>query len=41
VLLNTLRGLALDVVPLVKEEKKTKGRKEKLLGEDDVIEIKD
>ena len=41
VLLNTLRGLALDVVPLVKEGKKTKGRKEKLLGEDDVIEIKD
>lgn len=41
VLLNTLRGLALDVVPLVKEEKKLRNKKEKLLGEDDIIEIKD
>ncbi|MDQ1281778.1 MAG: DNA-directed polymerase subunit beta [Patescibacteria group bacterium] len=36
VLLNTLRGLSLDIIPLVKEEKK-RGRK--LLGEEKVIEI--
>jgi DNA-directed RNA polymerase subunit beta len=36
VLLNTLRGLSLDIIPLVKEEKK---RTKKLLGEEKVIEI--
>ncbi len=39
VLLNTLRGLALDVVPLVKEDKKKKGRKENLLGEEKFVEM--
>ncbi len=38
VLLNTLRGLSLDIIPLIKEEKKDKKR---LLGEEKVIEIKD
>lgn len=37
VLLNTLRGLSLDIIPLVKEEKKSR---RKLLGEENVIEIK-
>lgn len=37
VLLNTLRGLSLDIIPLVKEEKKSRKR---LLGEEKVIEIK-
>jgi DNA-directed RNA polymerase subunit beta len=41
VLMNTLRGLALDVVPLVEEDNNPKAKKEKLLGEDKVIEIKD
>lgn len=40
VLLNTLRGLGLDVLPLQKEEKNSKSKK-KLLGEEKVIEIKD
>ena len=41
VLLNTLRGLALDVVPLIKENKGKKDKKDRLLGEEKVIEIKD
>jgi DNA-directed RNA polymerase subunit beta len=40
VLLNTLRGLSLDVVPLESENKSYK-KKEKLLGEEKVIKIKD
>ena len=39
VLLNTLRGLSLDVVPLESEDKNKK-RKERLLGEEKVIKIK-
>lgn len=41
VLLNTLRGLGLDVVPLIEEEKKIRSKREKLLGEEKVIELKD
>ncbi|MFO0743645.1 MAG: DNA-directed RNA polymerase subunit beta [Candidatus Paceibacterota bacterium] len=40
VLLNTLRGLSLDVIPLESTEKNYK-KKEKLLGEEKVIKIKD
>ncbi len=41
VLLNTLRGLSLDIIPLVGEDKKRRGRKDKLIGEEKVIEIED
>ena len=39
VLLNTLRGLALDIIPMVKIDKKYKNKKEKLIGEENVIEM--
>ncbi len=39
VLLNTLRGLSLDIIPLVKDNKSKKGRKENLLGEEKFVEL--
>jgi DNA-directed RNA polymerase beta subunit len=41
VLLNTLRGLALDPIPMMVDGGKSKKEREILLGEEKVIEMKD
>jgi DNA-directed RNA polymerase subunit beta len=39
VLLNTLRGLSLDIIPLIKENKNKKSHKDNLLGDEKFVEM--
>ncbi len=41
VLLNTLRGLSLDIIPLIKDNKRNKFNKEEIYLQEDLIELKE